>query len=310
MPLPTFLVLGVAKAGTTSLHHYLAQHPQIGMSQRKEPHFFAYGEAPLPLFIGPGADRIPERIVTTFDGYQALFSGTAQTIAYGETSTTNIMPRACARIQHYVPTAKLIVILRQPAERAYSQFLHLRRIGWEPIADFSAALAAEAERQQQQWQPVFLYTPPSYYYADLQRYFAAFAREQIRVYLYEEWQQEPLTVLQDLFRFIGVDAAFVPDMREQHNVASLPRSRQLQQWLYHLPPAIRRFRNWTPPQVRQWLRQGLQWSNRTKPPRLSPVVRNQLTARYRDDILQLQTLLQRDLTHWLTPSPSGPTHPE
>src|SRR5262249_36967074 len=150
-----FLVLGVAKAGTTSLHSYLSQHPQIYMSRMKEPHFFAYGEAPLPAFIGPGVDRLKDRIVATWDAYQTLFAEMNGERACGEVSTTNIMQRACERIKHYLPKARLIVILRQPAERAYSQFLHMRRYGWEPMADFAAALAAEEMRRQQNWQPVF-----------------------------------------------------------------------------------------------------------------------------------------------------------
>lgn len=299
MARPTFLVLGVPKAGTTSLHYYLQQHPEIFMCHSKEPHFFAYGEAPLPIFKGPGAHRLKDRVTGTWDAYQALFAGVTKEVACGEVSTTNIMPRACERIRRYLPDARLVVILRQPAERAYSQYMHIRRLGWEPHTDFADALAAEEQRRQENWQPVFLYTEPGYYFADLQRYFNTFHAEQIRVYLYEEWKEEPVKLLQDLFHFIGVDEDFVPDMRIQHNVGGLPRSQWLNHWLRNPTRSKEFLKHLMPRTLQRSLVQTLLRRNLEHPPAFDPALRAELTERYRDDILQVQKLLQRDLSHWL-----------
>lgn len=303
MPMPSFLVLGVAKAGTTSLYEYLKQHPQIYMSPKKEPHFFAFGEAPLPPFTGPGAVGVEERVIATLPAYQALFTDWRTEVAGGEVSTSNFTARGCTRIQHYVPDARLILFLRQPAERAYSQFLHGRRTGWEPCREFTQALAAEPSRIQQNWLPALCYSPPSFYAPTLQQYLASFPREQLLIYLYEEWQAQPLRILQEIFQFIGVDDQFVPDMTVRYNTAAVPRSRHLVQFL-RSPHLLKRWlRPFLAPRLRQQLMRNLATRTYTKPPPLAPTVYAWLTERYREDILQVETLLQRDLSHWLaTPS--------
>lgn len=304
MPMPTFLVLGVAKAGTTSLYHYLKQHPQIYMSPKKEPHFFSFGEAPLPSFTGPGAAGVQERVVATLPAYQALFADWRTEIAGGEVSTSNFMARGCMRIQHYVPNARLILLLRQPAERAYSQFLHGRRTGWEPYTDFAQALAAEPSRIRQNWLPALCYSLPGFYAPTLQQYLTSFPKEQLRVYLYEEWQAQPLRILQEIFQLIGVDDQFVPDIAVRYNTAAVPRSRRLLQILrspHFLKRLLKPFLGAT---LRQQISHTLTTFNVAKPPPLDPTVRAGLMARYREDILHVQELLQRDLSHWLATDPT------
>lgn len=300
MSMPTFLAIGVAKAGTTSLYHYLQQHPQIYMSPIKEPHFFCFGEAPLPPFTGPGSENVQARITTTLAAYQALFAGWGTEKVAGEVCTTNFMPRACARIKQYIPDARLIVILRQPAERAYSQFLHMQRVGWEPCANFAQALAAEPWRVQQPWLPTLCHTQPGFYYPILRQYLDCFAPEQLRVYLYEEWQAQPVRILQEIFTFLQVDPHFVPDMQIRHNSAAVPRSRWLLRLLRNAPHFSNRLKPLAPAYLRQRLRQLLTTYNRTEPPPLDPQLRAQLIDLYRTDILQLQGLLGCDLTHWLS----------
>lgn len=301
MPMPTFLVLGVAKAGTTSLYHYLKQHPQIYMSPRKEPHFFAFGEAPLPTFVGPGAAGVQERVVATLPAYQALFADWRTALAAGEVSTSNFMARGCTRIQHYVPNARLILLLRQPAERAYSQFLHGRRNGWEPYTNFAQALAAEPSRIQQGWLPALCYSSLSFYAPILQQYLTSFPKEHLRIFLYEEWQAQPVRILQEIFQLIGVNDQFVPDITVRYNTAAVPRSRRLVQILRSPHFLKRLLKPLLGVTLGQQINHALATFNAAKPPSLDPTVRAWLTERYRDDILQVQELLQRDLTHWLCP---------
>ncbi len=264
--MPTFLVLGVAKAGTTSLYQYLKQHPQIYMSPIKEPHFFCYGEAPLPPFAGPGAENVQNRVVSSLAAYQALFAAWRTESAGGEVSTSNFMPRACERIQHYVPAARLILILRQPVARAYSQFLHMRRIGWEPVADFAQALAEEPQRIQQQWLPTLRHLTPGFYYPTLRQYFDCFPREQLRVYLYEEWQAQPLRILREIFAFLQVDEHFTPNLQIRYNKAALPRSQWLAHFLHGAHPLKRWLHPWTPIWLRRQAARALFTYNRTNPP--------------------------------------------
>lgn len=299
--MPNFMILGAAKAGTTSLYAYLRQHPQIYLPRIKEPNFFAYGEATFDR-QGPGAEIIRRNAIMTSAQYAQLFAGVTQETAIGEASVTNLWPRACERIQQYAPGARLIVLLRQPVDRAYSHFLHHRRLGLEPQADFAAALADEPNRLRQQWPLSFCYRRMSHYAADLQNYLQRFPREQLRIYLYEEFVARPQALLQEIFTFLGVDATFVPDMSVHYNVARLPRSswlmtflRQphwLKAWFSPLLPAV----------LRQRLARQIQHYNWKKPPPLAPELRDEMTLSFQDEIAQLQRLLGRDLSHWLAPT--------
>lgn len=141
MTMPNFLIVGAQKAGTTSLHYYLKQHPQIYMRPRKEPHFF---EGMHWDFYRPGRIMLA---VTDLADYQALFEGVTDEKAIGEASASYLYsPKAPTLIKRSIPDARLIAILRNPPDRAYSNFLHCVRGGRESIVDFAEALRVEEER--------------------------------------------------------------------------------------------------------------------------------------------------------------------
>lgn len=316
MTWPTFVILGAPRTGTTALATALRQHPQIRMSRVKEPNFFAYGEmTPLP-FQGPATAWMTVRVVATPGTYQALYASPppaamttlgasapeASPVAFGEASVTNFMPRACERLHEYVPNVKLIAILRHPVERAYSQFIHARRMGWEPRTHFGAALAAEANRMAQQWVPPFYYTYFSQYAARLAPYFAAFPRDQIRIYRYEAWQMRPQAVLQDIFTFLGVEQTFQPVIEPHLNSGQLPRPllqtlvrllRTGKPWLAH----------WLPQTWQRAVGQRLVQQSFAPPPPLSLALRRQFMAAYRTELALLETLLDQDFSDWLVEPP-------
>src|SRR5918995_644162 len=147
MTAPNFFIIGAQKAGTTSLYHYLNQHPQIYMSPVKEPFFFDHE------FSSNG-----EVVQQEFAEHQALFQGAKGETAIGEASPLYIYaPGTPERIKEYVPEARSIALLRNPADRAYSAFLHAVRIGVEPCTDFAQALRGEEERVRNGWHYIFHY---------------------------------------------------------------------------------------------------------------------------------------------------------
>lgn len=298
MTMPNFMLLGAAKAGTTSLYAYLRQHPQIYLPRIKEPNFFAYGEAPFAL-QGPGAEILRRNTIMTPTQYTQLFAGVTTETAIGEASVTNLWPRACERIQHYAPSAKFIVLLRQPADRAYSHFLYHRSLGLEPQADFAAALADEPNRLRQQWPLHFCYQSMSHYAADLQNYLRHFPREQLRIYLYEELVAQPQQLLQEVFAFLGVAATFAPDISIRYNVSRLPRAVRLQTFLRQTHWLKAWLKPYLPAKLRQQLVQKAVSYAWKKPPPLDAQRRNAITRNFAEEIDQLQTLLERDLSHWL-----------
>ncbi len=295
--MPNFLILGAAKAGTTSLYHYLRQHPDIYMSPVKEPKFFALENEPLE-FSRPGdREKMQRSSVTDLDSYRALFRGAAAAKAVGEASTLYLYSSvAPSRIKHYVPAAKMLAILRHPVERAYSNFLYMARKGEEPLRDFEQALRQEATRRA--WMPTWHYTERGFYHRQLRRYYDLFPRDQIRVYLYEDLSTDPTGLLRDVFRFVGVDESFTPESLSRHNVSGLPRSEALHGLLAR-PHAVRSVvRRFLPRAMRQRVAAKIRRRNLYRP-QLSDRTRERLNTIYRDDILRLQDLIQRDLSRWL-----------
>ena len=305
MTMPNFLIIGAQKSGTTSLYAHLKQHPQIFMSPLKEPRFFAF-EGEKPNFRGPGDQEQYESIVGDIEVYRTLFEGVSKEKAIGEASVLYLyISSAPERIRHYIPEVKVIAILRNPVERAYSAFLHLTRDRKEPLRDFARALQAEEERIGNNWGPIWHYKQVGFYYVQLKRYFETFEREQIKVYLYEDLNNDPIKLLKDIFRFLSVDDAFVPEVSRKYNVSGIPTNggfyalytfllgQNLAKSIVKplLPSGLRR-------RVSTTLLSTLQDRTLVKPP-LPTEVQQQLTELYREDILKLQELIGRDLTAWL-----------
>lgn len=303
MTMPNFLLIGAAKSGTDALYSYLAQHPQIYMSLNKEPNFFiAEGRPEIP-FHGPGDRDVLEywdMWLSTLERYEALFAGVAGEKAVGEGSTWYLYDeQAPQRIHQHIPDARLIAILRNPADRAYSAYTMLLRDGREAIADFARALAAEDLRVQANWEPLWHYRRMSLYYEQVKRYYDMFSASQIRVVLYDDFNTRPDEVMRDLFKFLDVDEAFEPDTSLRGNVSLVPKHLTYHTLIAGHHPLKRVAKTLLPAEFRQRLKERLVSSNLAKPAPLAPEVRQQLVEVFRADILRLQELLGRDLSAWL-----------
>jgi hypothetical protein len=307
---PNFLIIGAAKSGTTALWHYLRQHPEIYMPQTKHTRFFAFEvenpsfRGPAPRMRGPAGVRtdVPYAI-TDIDAYRALFDGVTSESAIGEASHSYLyQPQAARRIRNYAPNMKLIAILRNPAERAFSHYRQMVRDGREPITDFAQALAEEGARISDHWWPDFHYVQIGLYSRQLRRYFDLFERDQIKIYLYEDLNLNPSRVLQDTFRFLGVDGSFVPEATARYNVSGVPRNKALHSFLQKLR-RIRPLSERCIPavQYQRLVRIGSYLHNRNLvKARLSPESHKQVIDEYfREDLVELQKLIQRDLSVWL-----------
>lgn len=295
--MPNFLIIGAEKSGTTALYHYLRQHPQIYMSPVKEPRFFSYTEGQKPKRGGPG--HFTTEPITDIAAYRRLFDGVSRETAIGEATPNYIVnPEAPARIRRYIPDVKLIAILRNPAERAYSSFLQARWLGVEPITDFARALQEEEARKQNGWAGGWWrYKTKGFYYRQLKRYFDTFGRRQLRVYLYEDFRADPVSILQEIFEFLNVDTTFIPDTTIKTNVSGVPKSRFLHSMVAaSRRPAIKRL---IPHHLIRGLREPMRNLTLAKPPQLSQELRSQLNAAYEEDILGLEKLIGRDLSRWL-----------
>jgi hypothetical protein len=264
MTWPNFLIIGANRAGTTSLYQYLKQHPSIYMSPEKEPMFFSEYSAP---FDRNRPDRLTlNASVSTVADYEALFKDVTTQTAIGEASTAYLPnPFAPPTINRFIPNAKLIAILRDPVERAFSAYGQYIRLGLEPLTDF--ARAVDEELAGSNWRH---YVRLGLYYEQAKRYLDLFDSHQIKIHLYDDYESRPHDVVRDLFKFLDVDDSFSPDMSVRHNPSPLAAS-----------PA-------------QPTASGTTLGT-------SAQVRERLKLFYREDILKLQDLIQMDLSKWLAP---------
>jgi hypothetical protein len=311
MTMPNFLIIGAMKSGTTALYYYLEQHPQVYMSPVKEPNFFAFEGEELGSRRPGDRKAIGHASITNLEDYRALYARATDEKALGEASHSSLYsPRAVERIKHHVPNAKLIAILRNPVDRAYSHFLHSLRTGTEPLSNFAEALRDEASgaRKASRRQGYF---DIGLYGEQLRRYFDAFGRDQVRVYLHEDLNSSPHETMRDIFRFLYVDDSFVPDVSLRRNVSGFPKNKTLDKYLRRPYPVKRVLKLYLPGAVRWRLSvsfDALKTRNLIEPPKLQPELRHQLTEAYREDVLKLQEVIGRDLSAWLevhVPSTTG-----
>ncbi len=295
--MPTFVIIGAARSGTTALYTYLRQHPQIFMSPIKETNFFCFEGQPLD-YRGPGNDYVNNSIHALSD-YEALFAGAPPEAARGEASPLYLyVEQTASRIRHHVPEAKLVAILRNPVEQAFSHFLYAKKQTIEPLDDFEQALEAEPERAREHWQPLFQYSTFPLYGLQLRRYFDLFPREQLSIHLYEDFEADPRSVLADIHAFIGVDPGFVPDLDYRPNAGGVPRSSFLQNAVMKPHLLNRVLGRLVPEDLKSRIRNAISDRNIERP-EVSAAARERLLSVLRPDILELQDLIGRDLSAWL-----------
>lgn len=287
MTLPNFMIIGVAKAGTTSLFHYLDQHPQVFMCPMKGTNFFGYEDARDWRWADEGEAPLMRNFkVRTFAEYEASFAGATDEIAIGEASPQYFRcPNAAKRIHECIPGVKLVASLRNPANRAFSGFLMRTRRG-EAVQEVHKDLAPDSTHVKE-----------GFYYRRLKRYFDIFPKEQMKIFLFEEFKTDPARIVADLFDFLGVDTSFVPDTTVTHNPAAVPKIRFLNRLLYH-PVFIRTVKAVLPESLHGVAKQ-VQRQNLRAAPEFPSDLRTDLLNHYREDILKLEALLDRDLSIWL-----------
>jgi hypothetical protein len=293
--LPNLLILGAAKSGTSSLYRYLGQHPQVFMSPFKEPTFFVWEGREYDI-RGPGVERIGNRMVKDIESYLSLFSDASHEQIRGEASTGYLhTPGAAERIRHHVPEARLMAILRNPIDRAYSAFLHAQRLGLEPLASFEQALDEEPDRVRTGWIGLTAYATVGMYAEQLERYIAVFPCQQIRIYLFEDLARDPIGLAEDAFRYLGVDDSYEPDVSIQANSGSAVHS-------VRLASLFRRLRNTSfgkQSRLGRSVRTFVGGLNERPKGQLAPSVRRRLAAVFEADVDKLSRLLGRDLSPWL-----------
>jgi hypothetical protein len=278
MKVNTFIV-GAPKAGTTSLHHYLDQHSEVSMSSVKEPNFFSIKEV-TPLFYN-------SLCIASSEAYHKLFVQEKQIM--GEASVSYLFyDEVPKRIHDYNAKAKIIIMLRQPIERAFSHYLMDSRLGF--CSKTLEEIIAHPQKHPQFHQQ---YVELGSYYSQLERYLSIFKKEQLKVIFYEDFKNDTLKEMSSLFDFLGIDDQPL-DLSVQNSFLS--PSNSFIAFLYTF----------------NWIRKGVKllvpfsliaflkktFLSGSKKPVISNEVKEKLKHYYQDDVRQLEKLLNIDLSRW------------
>jgi hypothetical protein len=293
--MPNFFVIGAARAGTTALYNFLVEHSQIFMPEIKEPGFFMLEGT---QYANPYSDR--NYSISDIEAYQDLFlEARPEHIAVGE-ATTGYLTSAHVpeRIRQHVPDARLIALLRNPVDRAYSEWELLSRAGREPLS-FAEAVAREPREPvtNLRWDPDELkYLRKGMYHAHLTRFYEVFDPAQIAVFLYDDWRTHQQETLCKIYGFFGVDDTFAPDMKVKHNLGGVPKNTFVYNLIFRSTRLKKLMKQMVPTrQLKQVRGLFLDFSKEE----LTPALRSELIEYYRSDVEALQGLLDRDLSHWL-----------
>lgn len=298
--LPNFLIVGAAKSGTTSIYYYLKQHPQIFMCPAKEPRFITSQFVKFP-FKGIYDYRTERNIIKNFDEYKNLFSEVKNETAIGEASVDNLYfyEDAIKYIKKYLGDVKIIIILRNPIERAFSQYSMFAGRFREYLS-FEEALNAEDERKGENWAFGWHYKSVGFYYKQVKAYLENFS--QVKVYLYDDLKDNSLNLIKDMYEFLEVDSSFVPDVNLKTNIGGVPKNKFIHGLLtkpHRLKSILRQILQFLALEER-FLNLINRWKDKNvKKIKLKPETREYLKNLYREDILNLQSLINRDLSHWL-----------
>jgi hypothetical protein len=297
--LPDFLIIGAAKSGTTSLHRALKQHPEVFLSPYKEPNYFALAGRTLPE-PGPVAPEVLYQLihahsVTAYDRYLALFEAAPHDGVVGEASVRYLYySDAADRIRRQLPDVRLIAILREPVSRLYSHYCMNVQYQLEPLS-LMDALGVEESRTHQGWGWDWHYVAVSRYGEQLQRYFERFDREQIRVFLYDDFVERPLEVFREVCRHLGIAQNVIPDMTKREKPAYRGRNLALDRWLHWPNPARAAIASILPRRLMAAAVTGLERWNSAPVPRLDPHLRAEISGLFKDDIRLLEQLLGRTI---------------
>ena len=216
MALPDFLIAGVPKAGTTALHAALVRHPGLFLPSVKEPKFFL-SDGPPPATGGPGDVQTYQEHVWRRADYEALFDPAPRGTLRGEATPFYLYDHgAHDRIAELVPDARLILLLRDPVDRAHSNWTHLWNAGLEPEPDFLRACLAEPERRAAGWAAFWHYVSLGRYGEQLRHLFAVFPREQVLLLRYRDLKDAPAATLDRVSAFLGVGTGVVSEVPREN----------------------------------------------------------------------------------------------
>lgn len=285
---PNFYIAGTPKSGTTSLFHYLDEHPEVFMCSVKEPNYFSYDDIIRQNLY------YSEKGFGNKEKYEALFKDVTSERAIGEASVSYLFyEKTPTKIKAVVPDAKIIIILRNPVDRGFSHYLMDTRLGYVNIS-FEDIVHKRTEHPQldlyyQQFVELGLY------YQQVRRFLDTFGESQVKTFLNEDLKENISKVIHSVYEFLDINSDFLSDIEKQHNVYQKPRNALVRQ-IYSKKSIRRLARNIIPNSLVDTVKNSLLVKG--KKPKLSFETRECLNKLFKDDIQRTADLIGRDLSPW------------
>jgi len=211
MRLPNFLVVGAPKAGTTSMHRYLSEHPEIFLPPKKGLHYFTYDYLRKNV-NGPGDKEVIAEFCQDLEDYRSHYRDVpSEAIAIGDASPSYLFFDGCIpRIKDVLgEKVKILIMVRNPVDRAFSMYLHLRKAKRETLPFFEA-LQEEERRADMGWGDAWLYKAHSLYLDKILSYQKAFGENQVKIIVHDDFKRDAAGIMKQVYEFLNVDPHYVP----------------------------------------------------------------------------------------------------
>ena len=309
--LPDFFIVGAAKAGTTSLYQYLKQHPEIYLPPIKEVNFFCSDIQPknfrpdyarsvqvdLDAYINGGMkEELFHGFIQNWEQYKKIFAPASGKKAIGELSNTYLYSETAAKnIYDKFPDAKIIMVLRNPIDRAYSHYQMDFRNGLV-TEDFITAFNNDRHKIPKGWGISNLYYELGLYFTQVKRFTELFPPQQMKIFLYDEMVADEKLFYKNICEFLKVDSNYSFNLNKKYNQGGMP-SNALTRWLGR-HKKIKKFisRYFFKDVIKAGLSKITLKKNKEN---LTVTEKEFLIQLYETDVLNLQKLLKKDLSKWL-----------
>jgi hypothetical protein len=297
--LPNFLIVGAAKSGTSSLHNYLNQHPEVFMPSYnkegmkvKEPRFLIKDLVQHRLHNG----------VWTFEEYQSLFADVKDEKAIGESTVLYLyyFKYAIKNIKHYLgEEVKIIIMLRNPTDRAYSAFQHVSR-GFKENNSFEESLEIETGRMEREetLTPMVMYKEMGMYYKMAKAYMESF--KNVHIIFYEDFRDNIELEMNKVYNFLGISINIEIDLTARHNVGGKRWKDETMKFVFMKDSPIKSIlKSVLPKNLKKGIRNKLVNASTNKVVPIKEETRKMLNDYFKEDIKKLSELLNKDLQHWI-----------
>ncbi len=291
--LPNFVVIGAPKSGTTSLYFYLQQHPEIYLPKKKELHYFSYSKL-IKQANGPGDSNTISGLCSSKDEYEAHFLNVKNEHAICDVSPSYLAAGVHAQIKHELGNVRIVVMLRNPIEKAFSQYMHLIRDQRETLS-FYDALLAEEDRRAAGWSDMWHYAHSSLYSERLDDFFSCFGRDNVHVIVFDDFANDANNEMHRLFNFLGIDSSVSINADEVHNRSGVSKVKWLSILLSRESLIKKYVRQIVPTGIRQKMRKKIFEMNTKQKPSIDDQSKAYLTDYFSNEIRKLEGLLDREL---------------